>query len=283
MNGVGTLPSQLATIDWLGSGVRARKALEADGPSVFRAAWDRIDTSERREDTEFADMLTADGISLVTIFDREYPASLRDLGAPPPYLFTRGNREMLDTPGLGVCGSRDASVRGLTATKACAQRAVDAGRSVISGYARGVDTEGHCGALAAGGGTVIVLPEGISGFRIKRSLSEVFDWGRVLVVSQFAPRQKWSAGNAMARNGTIVALSDAVLVVEARERGGTLNAGRQGLAIGRRVAAIGLSDDTPPGNRSLIAEGAKLVETPAQFEDFLAVEDKTGPPTMFEV
>lgn len=82
----------------------------------------------------------------------------------------------------------------------------------------------------------------------------------------------------MARNGTIVALADSVLVVEAGDRGGTLNAGRQGLAIGRRVAAINFSEATPGGSTILISEGAEAVHTPAEFERFIDGRQTNGRP-----
>ncbi len=272
-----TLPSKLATIDRLGSGKRVRRVLETDGPAVFDASWERIDERERQAGVALAADLHHEDVELVTILDDDYPVALRDLESPPPFLFVRGNRRLLDTPGLGVCGSRTASARGLTAVKACAERAVQNGRVIVSGYARGVDTEAHIGALAAGGETVIVLPEGIAGFRVKRSVLDVFDWDRVLVVSQFAPRQPWSVGSAMARNGTIVALSDGVLAVEAGDRGGTLNAGRQGLAVGRNVATLDFSGSADSGSSILNDAGAVAIGTPADFERFLGGSHASKP------
>lgn len=278
------LPSQLAAIDWLGSGKRARQALESDGPAVFEAAWRRIDGEHRDRGLATASELLEAGVELVTIFDEDYPARLRDLPSPPPFLFARGRRELLAKPGVGVCGSRNASERGLAAAGICADRAVGKELSVISGYARGVDTEAHLAALEAGGETVIVLPEGIAGFRVKRALENRFSWDRVLVLSQFAPRQVWSAGNAMTRNGTIVGLASAVLVVEAGATGGTLNAGRAGLAIRRRVAAAGFGDEVSPGSAALASEGAVVVRSVSEFERFLdseAGEDLVGQAALF--
>ena len=89
----------------------------------------------------------------------------------------------------------------------------------------------HEAALSNGGRTIIVLPEGIDHFRIKRSIAPVWDWDRVLVISQFPRNAIWRADRAMERNQVIVAVSQAVIVIEAGETGGTLNAGYAALSM----------------------------------------------------
>jgi DNA processing protein len=83
-----------------------------------------------------------------------------------------------------------------------------------------------------------------------------FDETNVLAISQFPPTQPWAASAAMTRNAVIAALSQAMLVVEAGEKGGTLNAGLQAIDMGRPVYAIAYSDDPPPGNEVLFQRGA---------------------------
>ena len=132
------------------------------------------------------------------------------------------------------------------------------GLCVVSGYARGVDTETHLGALKAGGSTTVVLAEGILHFRPKRVFRDLnFSSDRLTVVSQFAPWQRWHVGAAMTRNATIASLGRALVVVEAGETGGTLNAARQALAMRRPVLALEFGTRmTPPGNLTLFEEGA---------------------------
>jgi DNA processing protein len=129
----------------------------------------------------------------------------------------------------------------------------------VSGYAKGVDTATHLAALEQGGKTIIVLAEGINGFRIKREFSKDFDPKRVLVVSQFRPSQPWAAYAAMARNHVIFGLGNALVVIEAGEKGGTLAAGRDALKRGRPVFVLNFGDETPAGNRILIDAGAQPV------------------------
>ena len=199
----------------------------------------------------------------------EYPATLAALREAPPCLLYRGPLDILNVPGIGMCGSRDASPEGLRAAQACGEVAVRQGLTVVSGYARGVDMSTHISSLSAGGTTVIVLPEGIARFRVKRGpFAEVWDPKRVLVVSQFAPHRPWSAGAAMARNAVIIGLSYALVVVEAQDKGGTLAAGRKALDLNRRVIALEFSQ-VPRGNAILLERGAIAARSRDELADYL--------------
>jgi DNA processing protein len=103
----------------------------------------------------------------------------------------------------------------------------------------------------------LVLNEGIKHFKRKRAFAGLpFDRDHVLALSEFPPGQPWSPGAVMTRNATIAALARAMLVIEAREKGGTLNAGPQAIEIGRPVFAVDYAEDLPEGNRILFARGA---------------------------
>jgi len=176
---------------------------------------------------------------------------------------------LLSCPGIGVCGSRDVSSEGLRAAKACGEIASQYGLTVISGYARGVDITTHTSALSSGGTTILVLPEGIEHFRVRRGdFGEVWDPKRTLVISQFAPGRPWSAGNAMARNRVIIGLSLALIVVEARDRGGTFAAGSEALKLHRIVMALEFSE-TPLGNAVLVERGAVSVRNRIELSERL--------------
>jgi DNA processing protein len=186
-----------------------------------------------------------------------YPLGL-NRGGKAPILSTLGNRALLDTPGLGFCGSRKASEKGIAVATDCAEQAVKAGFAVISGNAAGVDLAAHRTALAQGGATILVLPEGINSFRIRRELKPVWDWDRVLVISQFPAAAIWQAYRAMERNDVIIALSRAMVVIEAGATGGTLAAGVRTLQMGKPlfVADYENLDEVAPGNAQLLARGA---------------------------
>ncbi|MGA7865556.1 MAG: DNA-processing protein DprA [Stellaceae bacterium] len=196
---------------------------------------------------------------LLTPRDLGYPHSLGPAFGElaPPDLWYIGNVGIVDTKTVGFCGSRDASEYGLQIAANCASQLSSASVTVVSGYASGVDMASHQAALASGGQTIIVLPEGIDRFRIKKSIAPLWDWGRILVVSQFPRNAIWRGYRAMERNKVIVALSQAVIVLEARETGGTLHAGYTALKM-KKPLFVALYDEmngAREGNQRLLAEG----------------------------
>lgn len=212
-----------------------------------------------------------------------YPLALAT-GRKMPVLSALGNLDLLSTSGLGFCGSRKASEKGIAVAIDCAEQAVEAGFTVISGNAVGVDFAAHHTALANSGCTIFVLAEGIKHFRIKKDLRSVWDWARVLVLSQFVPQATWQAYRAMERNEVIIALSRAMIVVEAGATGGTLAAGLRTLEIKKPlfVADYENIETVAPGNAQLLARGAERLrrnrETGrANVKDLRAIAEKTEP------
>lgn len=135
-------------------------------------------------------------------------------------------------------------------------------------------------ALAAGGTTVAVLAEGIRHFRPTEALRDAGDSGRVAAVSQFAPTRPWSVSAAMTRNGVIIGLSQALVVVEAGVTGGTINAGKQALRIGRPVFTLQLTSGIPAGNAELIDMGAVAIRSRTDLAERLrALHPVTLAPT----
>lgn len=193
--------------------------------------------------------------------DCEYPLFLMDaLGRDAPQkLEWLGNLALLSRPSVGFCGSRKASPKGLDTAADCAAQAAESHIVVVSGYAAGVDEVAHFQALKNKGSTIIVLPEGITHFRIRRGLRAVWNWDRVLVLSQFSGEERWQSFRAMARNKVIIGLSDAMIVIEAGETGGTMDAGRSTLRYGRPLFVAQYEDVTQDaiGNKHLLEIGAK--------------------------
>lgn len=252
-------------------GAQATRRLLASPRAELEHHLDRLPEASRDSIIELGEQLRADGVLILLPGDPLWPTQIDVLPTSPSYLFARGNIALLREPAIGMCGSRHASERGLEAARYCGETVAAHGWHVVSGYAKGVDTETHLAALRCGGNTVIVLAEGILHFRRKRVFADVpFGDDTVLVLSQFPPTQRWTAGAAMTRNGLIVALGGALVVIEARETGGTLNAGRQALALSRRVFALEFLDGPRKGNETLITEGALPLRTRRAFLEALA-------------
>ncbi|MCO6010572.1 DNA-protecting protein DprA [Actinoallomurus purpureus] len=253
-----SLALALAAFETLRTPGKITNSLRVEGRQGLKRQWDLLDDVVKDKIREKIFSLAQQDISVTIFGDEDFPKSLIDRGRPAaPILFYQGDPQLFEEPGIGMCGSRAATELGLKAARACGEEVSARGLVVISGYAKGVDTETHLAALQTGGCTVIVLAEGFDHFRIKKVFADDFDRRRALVVSQFPPSQPWGAYNAMARNKVIFGLGRALVVIEAGERGGTLAAGQGALKIGRPVFVLEFGEGTPPGNRILLNQGGR--------------------------
>ncbi len=208
-----------------------------------------------------ADDLRKKNIHAISIVDAEYPAALRGLlgDDAPLVLLCMGNLELLHRPGAGFCGSREASEKGLATARDCAGLLAGEGVNIVSGFAAGVDMNAHRAALTVGGTTTIVLAEGILRFRVKSEIRGEWDESRVLVVSEFGANLAWSVSNAMRRNRTICGLAQALILIEARSTGGSIQAGRDALRLGLPLFAAVYEGmpESATGNEELLGQGAR--------------------------
>lgn len=198
-------------------------------------------------------------IEVISKGEEAYPSGLLEkLGSKAPdRLYCMGNLSLLDKKSVGFCGSRNASEKGLETAEDCSAQAAESDVVVVSGNAAGVDLHAHLQALKAGGETILVLPEGINSFSIRKPFREHWDWSRALVISQFEPDVPWRSYNAMARNKVILGLSCAMIVIEAGDRGGTLDAGKSTLEVNMPLFVARYADggDQAKGNEILIGLG----------------------------
>ena len=207
------------------------------------------------------DELRKRGAYALSIIDDDYPTGLRDaLGeSAPVLLLCLGNLELLNHISVGFCGSREASEKGIATARDSAALLAREKINIVSGFAAGVDMNAHRAALAAGGTTTVVLAEGILRFRVKKEIRDFWDKARTLVVSEFGPNLPWSVAHAMQRNHTICGLSRAMVLIEARTTGGSIQAGRDCLDIGLPLFAAVYegSPDSASGNEELLKRGAQ--------------------------
>lgn len=199
-------------------------------------------------------------IDFVSLLDNNYPDDLKQYLSTntPSVLSYIGNLNLLNKKKVGFSGSRKVSDKGIAITKDCVEQLSEKDICIVSGYAAGVDHIAHYTAIEQGASTIIVLPEGIESFRIKKEFKDIWDWDRILVLSEFMPDDKWTASRAMLRNNTIIGLSDIVVVVEAGETGGSLDAGLKTIERGKYlfVPQYGVVPDSALGNNLLINRGA---------------------------
>jgi DNA processing protein len=194
-----------------------------------------------------------------------YPPRLAALADSPPLLLVRGDPAALLAPGVAIVGSRAATAYGRDCARRFAAAFARAGLAVTSGLALGIDGVAHAAALEAGGRSLAVLacgPETIYPAR-HRALADGIR-SRGALVTEFAPWTPPRAAHFPLRNRIISALSAAVLVVEARERSGSLVTARHAADQSVEVWAVPGPVDAPTsaGTNRLIADGCGVALSP---------------------
>lgn len=189
-----------------------------------------------------------------------FPHALTELADAPVLLLVRGDVATLRLPGVAIVGSRAATVYGLAIARALAARFARAGLTVISGLARGIDAAAHLGSLDAGGRTLAVQacgPERVYP-PAHRGLAQRIATGGGALVTEFPPGSAPRAAHFPLRNRLISALARAVVVVEARERSGSLVTAMHAADQGREVFAVPgpLGSPTSAGTNRLLRDGA---------------------------
>ena len=201
---------------------------------------------------------------ILTLADSSYPQSLLEIPDPPSVLYIRGNPALLQSPGIAIVGSRNATPQGLKTAESFAQALAGRGFAIISGLALGIDAAAHRGALTTEGATIAVIGTGADRVYPARNKELALAIARHgTIVSEFPLGTPAIAANFPRRNRIISGLSRGVLVVEAAPESGSLITARLAAEQGREVFAIPGSIHSPVarGCHKLIKQGAKLVET----------------------
>ena len=247
---------------------RKRSELAAFASAQALAA---LDSSAVREAvTRSLEWALAPGHAIITLADESYPRSLLEIADPPALLYAAGRVELASRPALAVVGSRNASAQGERNAESFARALSDAGLTIVSGLALGIDAAAHRGGLAGAGSTIAVLGAGIDIAYPQRNAGLATEIaGRGLLLSEFPPGAPPAAHNFPRRNRLISGLAQGCLVVEAALASGSLITARAAADQGREVFAIPGSIHSPlsKGCHALIKSGAKLVES---AEDVLA-------------
>jgi DNA processing protein len=203
---------------------------------------------------------------IVTLGDPHYPAALLQTADPPLMFYAEGRIELLAAPCVAIVGSRQATTPGLANAKAFARALSEAGMTVVSGLAQGIDGAAHEGALQGPSSTIAVVGTGLDQVFPKRHAALAARIGvEGLMLSEYALGMPPLPHNFPQRNRIIAGLSRGTLVVEAALQSGSLISARLASEAGREVFAIPGSIHSPQsrGCHGLIKQGAKLVESAA--------------------
>lgn len=229
--------------------------------------------------------LAAPGNSLMTLADADYPPALLEIPDPPALLYCKGRRDWLQAPGFGIVGSRNATPQGARDAEAFAHALSDAGLTIVSGLALGIDAAAHRGGLLGAGSSIAIVGTGLDRVYPARNQALAHQIAeRGLIVSEFPLGTPPLPANFPRRNRLISGLSRGVLVVEAAPGSGSLITARVAAEQGREVFAIPGSIHSPlsRGCHALIKQGAKLVESAADILDELAWQHRLSPPQFAE-
>jgi DNA processing protein len=208
------------------------------------------------------ELLEKSAYKLAVFESDEYPESLKNIYDPPPFIFYEGDVDCLKRPCLAVVGPRSASSYGRMMAEKLVRELIEAGFTIVSGFARGIDTIAHRTAVDSGGLTSAVFGCGID--TIYPPENKTLYRNLVLngcAISEFFLKEKPEPKYFPRRNRIISGLSLGVLVVEAGEKSGALLTAQHALDQGREVFAVpgNINSRTSKGTNRIIRDGAKLV------------------------
>ena len=222
-----------------------------------------LDSNVRKRVDVHIKYMEKNHIEIVSINEKEYPENLKEIYDPPISLYIRGNKEILNQKNMAIVGCRNCSEYGKKATKYFAYQLAKDKFNIVSGLARGVDSYAHLATLCAKGKTIAVLGNGLDQIYPKENISlanEILKNGGA-IISEYPLGTKPEKMNFPARNRIISGMSNGVIVVEAKEKSGSLITADFALEQGREVYAVpgNINSVNSVGTNFLIKQGAKIV------------------------
>ncbi|MBQ9764804.1 MAG: DNA-processing protein DprA [Lachnospiraceae bacterium] len=210
------------------------------------------------------------GIKIITVDDEEYPRRLECLADKPYILYVKGNLPSEKMPTCGIVGARNCTRYGAEFARAIGAVLAENGIQVISGMARGIDCESQKGALEAGGSSFGILGTGVDicypreNIRVYEKLQQ--NGG---VISELFPGTPGNPGFFPMRNRIISALSDKLVVVEAKEKSGSLITVDFALEQGKDVFGLPgrITDELSKGVNNILKQGAGMLTKPEDILD----------------
>nr|MBP3598228.1 DNA-processing protein DprA [Eubacterium sp.] len=218
-------------------------------------------------------VLEQHGIRNICYLEKNYPEPFRHLYTPPKQIYYIGKMPM-EKKCVGIVGARNCSHYGREQARRFAYELAKAGIGIVSGMARGIDGWAHQGALEGGGNTYAVLgnsPEICYPKEHEKLYQSILKRGGVL--SEYPPGTEARPGFFPMRNRLISALSDGILVVEAKRKSGSLITAKEALEQGKDVFVVPgrIGDELSEGCNALIKQGAYLVTTPVDIMEHYGV------------
>lgn len=206
-------------------------------------------------------------IKIININEREYPQALKKIYDPPISLYVKGDIEKLNNKNIGIVGCRECTTYGKKSAEYFAYNLSKQNINIVSGLAKGIDSYAHLGSLNTGN-TIAVLGNGLDMIYPKENLelaNEIIKRGGT-IISEYPCGTKPDKIKFPARNRIISGISSGIIVIEAKEKSGTLITVDFALEQGREVFVVpgNINSINSVGTNDLIKQGARLVTT---YED----------------
>ncbi len=207
---------------------------------------------------------TGENTRVLTLFDEKYPILLKEIPDPPPILFCKGNISLLNSVKMvSIVGTRNPTTYGANALKKIVPPLTKEGWTIVSGLAKGIDALAHGAALREKGSTIGVIAGGFNQFYPKENkpLFETMCMDH-LVLSEHPPDTKPQKWQFPQRNRIISGLSLGTVVLQAKEKSGSLITAHMALEQGRQVYAVpgSILEEESAGANQLIKQGAYLAD-----------------------
>ena len=204
-------------------------------------------------------------IDIINIVDELYPKKLKEIYDCPISLYFKGDVSILNKKSIAIVGCRECSDYGKKAAKYFAYNLSTKGVNIVSGLARGIDTFSHIGCIQGNSKTIAVIGNGLDTIYPSENIelaNKIIEAGGC-IISEYPCGTKPEKMNFPARNRIITGLSDGVIVIEAKEKSGTLITVDFALEQGRDVFVVpgNINSINSVGTNDLIKQGAKLVCT----------------------
>ena len=222
-----------------------------------------LDKKKRYELNDYLQKMKKENVDIITIEDDEYPRILKNIYDYPISLYIKGNKKILNNKSIGIVGCRIASEYGIKVAQYFAYKLAQKGLNIISGLAKGIDSNSHIGAIKAKGITIGIVGNGLDIVYPKENYklySEILK-NDGAIISEYPLGTKPEKINFPARNRIISGMSNGIIVVEAKKKSGTLITVDCALEQGRDVYVVpgNINSANSLGTNELIKQGAKMV------------------------